>query len=160
SSALEALLKQLLDDATKLNASTTRTTAATIDFLFALVQNPGLHLDTQEPRVLVLDDEPISRRAVVTALEKVKLSNITEPHNPNQGLTHTQLRHYDLIVLDINMPELDGLEFCRRVRNSALNKKTAIIFVTSMNDFETRAMSTLSGGNDFITKPFLFIELG
>jgi DNA-binding response OmpR family regulator len=41
----------------------------------------------------------------------------------------------------------------------AVYKKTPVVFVTSLNDFESRANSTMSGGNDFIGKPFLFLEL-
>jgi DNA-binding response OmpR family regulator len=48
---------------------------------------------------------------------------------------------------------------CSKVRTLPAYKKTPVVFVTSLNDFESRAKSTMSGGNDFIAKPFLFIEL-
>jgi putative two-component system response regulator len=57
------------------------------------------------------------------------------------------------------MPNMDGFELCTRIRALPLNKLTPIIFVTSLTDFKSRAKSTLSGGNDLIAKPFMFIEL-
>ena len=57
------------------------------------------------------------------------------------------------------MPEVNGFEVCSRLRGFAANKQTPVVFVTALNNFENRANSTISGGNDFIGKPFLFIEL-
>ena len=57
------------------------------------------------------------------------------------------------------MPGMDGFELCTRLRNLPAHRKTPVVFVTSLSDFETRTSSTMSGGNDFIAKPFLFIEL-
>jgi PleD family two-component response regulator len=66
---------------------------------------------------------------------------------------------FDLIFLDVGMPGMSGFELCTRLRQLPAHKKTPVVFVTSLNDFESRASSTMSGGNDFIAKPFLFIEL-
>ena len=57
------------------------------------------------------------------------------------------------------MPNMNGYELCAKIRNLPAYKKTPVVFVTSLNDLEARANSTMSGGNDFIAKPFLFIEL-
>jgi DNA-binding response OmpR family regulator len=57
------------------------------------------------------------------------------------------------------MPGMNGFELCTRLRALPTYKKTPVVFVTSLNDFESRANSTMSGGNDFIAKPFLFMEL-
>ena len=54
---------------------------------------------------------------------------------------------------------MNGFELCTKLRTLPAYKKTPVVFVTSLNDFESRANSTMSGGNDFIAKPFLFIEL-
>ena len=51
------------------------------------------------------------------------------------------------------------MKLCTKLRAFARNKNTPVVFVTSLNDFESRANSTMSGGNDFIAKPFLFMEL-
>jgi len=57
------------------------------------------------------------------------------------------------------MPEMNGFELCTKIRTLPAHKKTPVVFVTSLNDFESRANSTMSGGSDFIGKPFLFMEL-
>ena len=69
------------------------------------------------------------------------------------------LEKFDLIFLDVGMPKMSGFELCTRLRSLPNYKKTPVVFVTSLNDFETKANSTMSGGNDCIAKPFLFIEL-
>ena len=67
--------------------------------------------------------------------------------------------HFDLIFLDVEMPGQTGLELCVKIRGMEPNRTTPIVFVTSHSDFGSRAQSTLSGGNDFIAKPFLLVEL-
>jgi DNA-binding response OmpR family regulator len=54
---------------------------------------------------------------------------------------------------------MNGFELCAKLRALPRHKKTPVVFVTSLNDFESRTSSTMAGGNDFIGKPFLFIEL-
>jgi DNA-binding response OmpR family regulator len=63
------------------------------------------------------------------------------------------------VFLDVDMPGMNGFELCTKLRALARNKTTPVVFVTSLTDFESRANSTISGGNDLIAKPFLFIEL-
>src|SRR5438309_3591338 len=57
------------------------------------------------------------------------------------------------------MPGQTGLELCVKIRGMEPNRTTPIVFVTSHSDFGRRAQSTLSGGNDFIAKPVLLVEL-
>ncbi len=57
------------------------------------------------------------------------------------------------------MPGQSGLELCVKIREMVPNGATPVVFVTSHSDFGSRAQSTLSGGNDFIAKPFLMAEL-
>ena len=74
----------------------------------------------------------------------------------------TRLRkreRFDLIFLDVEMPGLTGLELCVKIRAMEPNRSTPIVFVTSHSDFGSRAQSALSGGNDFIAKPFLLVEV-
>jgi len=66
---------------------------------------------------------------------------------------------FDLVFLDVDMPGMTGFELCAKLRAMPHHKKTPVIFVTSLNDFDNRTSSTMAGGNDFIAKPFLFIEL-
>jgi len=108
--------------------------------------------------ILVVDDEVISRRTVCSALEMASFKPISVD-DPNVALKLTEENQFDLIILDVNMPGLDGFQLCSKIRATRANKKTPVIFATSMNDFDSRARSTMSGGNDLIAKPFLLIEL-
>jgi PleD family two-component response regulator len=161
--ALEALIKELYEKPSNINASTLRTVALAIDFmgvLFDKTCKPGAPAipPNSKANILVVDDEAISRRAVSYALEKGKLASVSVD-NPEAALQMLSEKTYDLIFLDVDMPGMNGFELCTRLRGTARNKSTPVVFVTSLNDFESRANSTISGGNDLIAKPFLFIEL-
>ncbi|HKQ40187.1 MAG TPA: response regulator [Verrucomicrobiae bacterium] len=160
SSALEVLLKELYDKPKNVNASTLRTVASSIDFIFELFQKaPRANLLERKPvEILVVDDEILSRRAVSYALEKAGLK-AASVEDPQTALNQAAEKQYDLIFLDVQMPGLDGFELCTKIRAVPLNKTTPVIFVTNLNDLKSRARSSLSGGNDFIAKPFMFIEL-
>ena len=159
-SAFEALLKELYEKPKNINVSSIRTIAATVDFL-GLMFDKGTQPDKQEipaTKILVVDDEAISRRAIVYALEKARLKsvNVEEPEKALQLLTEND---FDLVFLDVDMPVMTGFELCAKLRALPQHKKTPVVFVTSLNDFDSRTNSTMAGGNDFIGKPFLFIEL-
>lgn len=158
--ALEALLKELYEQPKNINASTLRTVAAAVDFLGFLFDR-GTRQDKQEipaASILVVDDEDLSRRAIVYALEKAQLQSITV-EDPNTAIKMLSEKLFDLVFLDVNMPGMTGYELCAKLRSLPLHKKTPVIFVTVLSDFDNRASSTMAGGNDFIAKPFLFIEL-
>jgi DNA-binding response OmpR family regulator len=158
--ALEALLKELHEKPRHINASTLRTVASAIDFLSNLLERKAFTEDkaAPPPKILVVDDEAISRRAVTYALEKAKLKSVNV-ENPQNAYTLVTENRFDMIFLDVDMPGMNGFELCAKLRNLPAHKKTPVIFVTGLNDLESRANSMVSGGNDFIVKPFLFIEL-
>jgi CheY-like chemotaxis protein len=66
---------------------------------------------------------------------------------------------FDLIFMDIQMPEINGFELCDLIHRTDINAKTPVIFVTSLNDFEKQVRSTPGGGMDFIAKPIMLVEL-
>ncbi len=160
SDALEALLKELHDKPSNINASTLRTIASATDFLGLLVESGTIGQKPQElmANILVVDDEPISRRAIIHALEKTKLKAVSVD-NAQLAYELVSENQFDLIFLDVAMPNMNGYELCSKIRALPTYKKTPIIFVTVLSDFEARANSMISGGNDFIAKPFLFLEL-
>jgi DNA-binding response OmpR family regulator len=158
--AFEVLLKELHDKPSQLNPSTLRTVANTVDFLAILFER-GTAPDKQQlppAKVLVVDDEAISRRAVTYALDKAKLKS-TSIEDPRIAFNMLSEQKFDLVFLDVDMPEMNGFELCTKLRTLPAHKRTPVVFVTSLTDFESRANSTMSGGNDFIAKPFMFIEL-
>jgi len=158
--ALEALLKELYENPKNINSSTLRTVAAAVDFL-AFLFECGTRPEKQEmpaANVLVVDDEDISCRAIVYALEKAQLQSASV-EDPNAAFKLLSENHYDLVLLDVDMPDMTGFELCTKLRSLPAHKKTPVVFITRLNDFNNRAGSRMAGGNDFIAKPFLYIEL-
>jgi DNA-binding response OmpR family regulator len=159
SSSIEALIKELYEKPKSITPSTLRTLAHAMDFLAVLFeQDGGATEDNEAPNILVVDDDAISRRAVILALEKAQLKGVSVD-DPDIALRMLGEGPFDLIFLDVEMPEMNGFDLCTRLRGLPLHRDTPVVFVTSQTDFESRARSTLSGGNDLIAKPFLFIEL-
>jgi len=106
-------------------------------------------------KILVVDDDPRLRDLVTIALERAGYGVITAA-NGQQALTHAQRENPDLIVLDIGLPELDGLEVCRRIRARA---QTPILFLTARADEVDRIVGLELGADDYVTKPFSPREL-
>ncbi|MFO1475499.1 MAG: response regulator [Verrucomicrobiota bacterium] len=158
--ALEALLKELQEKPKSINVSTLRTIAAAVDFLGFLFTLKDATNETKafEGHVLVVDDDAISRRAIGYALEKVRLKSMTV-ENPVLTLRLVEERRFDLVFLDVDMPGMNGFELCTKLRELPAYRRTPVVFVTGLNDFESRTNSAVSGGNDLIAKPFLFMEL-
>ncbi len=158
--ALEALLKELYEKPANINASVLRTIALGVDFLGYLFEHGTVpeRQETPVANILVVDDEALSRRAVTYALEKARLKSVSV-EDPATALRLLEENRFDLVFLDVDMPGMNGFEVCTRLRNLPAHRKTPVVFVTGLTDFESRASSTMSGGNDLIAKPFLFIEL-
>ncbi len=160
SAALEALLKELYEKPKNINPSTLRSVAAGVDFLGLLFEH-GTQAENQEmppANILVVDDEAISRRAIVYALEKAQLQSVNV-EDPNAAFKLLSENPFDLVFLDVDMPGMTGFELCTKLRTLPGHKKTPVVFVTVLSDFDSRTSSMMAGGNDFIAKPFLFIEL-
>jgi DNA-binding response OmpR family regulator len=159
-SALEALLLRLHEEPDNISPSALQTIAYSLDFfrlLYAHADRPSATAKLQA-RVLVVDDDAVSARAVVTALRNARL-DASSVQDPAAALTRLEQETFELIVLDVEMPGMDGFALCKKIRAEKSYKKTPIIFVTSHNDFESRIHSVLSGGDDLISKPIFPIEL-
>jgi DNA-binding response OmpR family regulator len=158
--AIEALLKELYEQPKNVNASNLRTVAVAVDLLAFLFEH-GTRPDKQAipaSNILVVDDETIACRAITYALEKAQLQSISV-EDPKAALQLLSEKPFDLVFLDVNMPGLDGYELCTQLRQLPLHKHTPVVFVTRLDNFDNRTKSKVSGGNDFIAKPFLYIEV-
>ena len=159
-SALEGLLKQLTEKMGDVTASTLRSVEGGLDLLDKLCR-PRLKPEnlTERPfKFLVVDDDLISRQALSLALKKT-FSPPDLAEDSATALVQINQQAYDVIFLDVQMPGMDGFELCTKIRNSIHNRTTPVIFVTALQDFDARAKSVLSGGNDLMGKPFLTFEV-
>lgn len=157
---LVVLLKDLSGLPQAVNSSSMRTVNQTVNFLDILSKHPlGRASENDDPfNVLIVDDEAIARRVVAGALGLVQLKPDTAK-DPSEALELARVNHYNLFVLDVNMPGMTGYDLCERLRKSDNYRKTPVIFVTGWNTFESRLRFARSGGDDFISKPFLPPEL-
>ena len=117
-----------------------------------LIQITGL---TMTKHILVADDDLHIREVIRFALEKAGMQ-VTLAEDGRQALEQFRLHTVDLIVLDINMPEFDGLEVCREIRKSS---DVPILFLSSRDDEIDRILGLEIGGDDYVTKPFSPREL-
>jgi CheY-like chemotaxis protein len=158
--ALEGLLKQLSARAQNLTSWRMRLAADTLDLLEDLcAPNLTPDLAIRPPiKLLVVDDCAVNRRSMVFALRKV----FHEPDLAADGepaLALAAKNAYDVIFLDIEMPGMNGFELCEKIRETKLNKNTPIVFVTSHDNFESRAKLVTKGAQDLIGKPYLPAEI-
>lgn len=159
-STLEGLLRQLSAKSSDVSPAPLRAAAGAVDLLELLCGQPiRPDLANNPPmRLLVVDDDAVSRKAVCLALRKV----FSEPDLATDGrigLGLAERKPYDLILMDIEMPGLDGYEVCSRIQHTASNCATPVVFVTNHSDLDARAKSALAGGADLIAKPFLAFEI-
>ena len=107
------------------------------------------------PSILVVDDDPQIRDVVRFAFEKTGM-NISIAQDGKEALRQFDRNVHDLVVLDIGMPEMDGLEVCRRIRKTA---ETPILFLSARDEEIDRILGLEIGGDDYVTKPFSPREL-
>lgn len=158
--ALRTLIEEVANNPARLTESNMRTITQAVDFLFEEFDfEKSMHFpEDLKFNVLVVDDDAISRRAICVALNRINQKAI-DPVDVKSALNHTQKDKFDLIFLDVDMPEMSGFDLCSEIRKTEKNRETPVIFVTGLTDLQSRAQSMLSGGNDFIGKPFQFMEL-
>jgi len=107
-------------------------------------------------RILVVDDDRHIREVMRFALEKAG-HTVSEANDGSQAFALIRQSQFDLVVLDIVMPEDDGLTLCRKIR--ALHSRLPIIFVSSRDDELDRVLGLELGADDYLTKPFSPREL-
>jgi two-component system OmpR family response regulator len=106
--------------------------------------------------ILVVDDEPSIVDAVATAL-RYEGFEVREATNGRAALSTAQESPPDLIVLDVMLPDLDGLEVTRRLRQDGL--KVPVLFLTAKDSVSDRVAGLSVGGDDYVVKPFSLAEI-
>lgn len=109
-------------------------------------------------RVLVIDDNVVTRRLLQLHLTSLGYESIIS-EDGESGLSAAELDVPDAVLLDIQLPGMDGLEVCRRLRANARTASIPILILTSMTDAGTRVAGFEAGADDYVTKPFEAREL-
>lgn len=107
-------------------------------------------------QILVVEDEPKIGQFIKKGLKEERYS-VDLATDGRQALDQLEINNYDLMVLDIMIPVIDGYEVCRQVRK--FNTNLPIIMLTAKDTVEDKVMGLDSGADDYLSKPFSFAEL-
>jgi DNA-binding response OmpR family regulator len=110
------------------------------------------------PNVLVVEDEANIRELLALHLRLEELTPV-EAADGNAGLDLARARPFDLIVLDLMLPGLDGVTVCRAIRRDSVNADTPILMLTARREESDKVVGLDSGADDYLTKPFGIREL-
>ncbi len=106
-------------------------------------------------RILVVDDEKLIVKGIKFSLEQDGME-VTAAYDGEEALQHVKEGNFDLVVLDVMLPKMDGLEVCQQVREFS---QIPIIMVTAKGEDMDKIMGLEYGADDYITKPFNILEL-
>lgn len=115
--------------------------------------------DLIDASILVVDDEPSNLQLLRMLLESEGYTNIITVNDPASVLDQVLQHHADLILLDLNMPVMDGYEVMNQLIASMGNRVPPIMVLTAQHDQGFRARALTGGARDYVTKPFDRIEL-
>ncbi len=158
--SLESLLRDLAHRPGAVEPGLLRTITQAVDLLATLLTPEVLARSNNlpQPSILALDDDKDLLPAIAASLEFAHLAT-TACGDANEALGLMSEGRFDLLLLDIGLPDINGLDICTSIRQIPDHAKTPIVFLTGHDTLESRAQSSLSGGTDFIGKPFNMFEL-
>lgn len=113
---------------------------------------------TSKVDILIVDDTPENIRFLASLLLNQGY-NVRKALNGNMALTAVKSLLPDLVLLDITMPEMDGYEVCKRLKEDTQTAKVPVIFLSALDNVADKVKAFQSGGVDYITKPFQFEEV-
>lgn len=114
---------------------------------------------TRQPRILLVDDEPVNLRLLLAMLQHEGYRDLVPVQDPEQLLVRYAEAPADLIVLDLNMPRVDGFEAMARLRALGDPLLPPILVLTAQRSREVLLRSLAAGARDFVSKPFDRVEL-
>jgi DNA-binding response OmpR family regulator len=116
------------------------------------------YVGDRTPRILIVDDEPINLKVLAAHLVRWGCAVYAAPGG-REAITAVGEFGPDLILLDIMMPELSGLDVCRILQNDAATKHIPIVFLTAVAGEQAMVQGLALGARDYITKPFVSADL-
>ncbi len=119
-----------------------------------IFQNTDHEQNHDENKILIVDDNPTNLKVLFDYLSGEKGNKIFVAKNGREALERTAFAEPDIILLDIMMPEMDGYETCKRLKEDEKFQDIPIIFLTAFADTENKIKAFNRGAVDFIVKPF------
>src|SRR3712207_2547399 len=114
--------------------------------------------DTRTPVILVADDEPVNLALIKRRLEWEEY-RVETAENGGEAVESAKRLLPDLVILDVMMPVLDGLQACRLLKEDPSTRDIPVIFLSALDDTDTKVSGLALGANDYISKPFRVEEL-
>ncbi|MFZ0387067.1 MAG: response regulator [Solirubrobacteraceae bacterium] len=111
------------------------------------------------PDLLVVDDDPFIRRLITTTLEDVAEFRLLEAEDGDQALALADRQRPQIVLLDVDIPGVDGIEVCRALRANPRTSEATIVMLTASHNEEIEARAETAGADLFLTKPFSPLEL-
>ena len=111
-------------------------------------------------KVLIVDDSSIMRKFAKDSLKRLNITNVTEAEDGKAALTELKKETYDLILSDLHMPNMDGLELLRAVRSDSNLKDIPFIMMTLDGKKDVLLEAVKEGLNDYLIKPVTAGALG
>lgn len=105
-------------------------------------------------KILVVDDSAATRTALTSAIERLATASVIASPNAYEALKLLPREHFDLIITDINMPDINGLEFIHYVRSNPVYKSTPLFIVSTEGAERDRKKGLDLGANEYVVKPF------
>jgi len=109
--------------------------------------------------VLIVDDDPFVRKLIATTLEDVAGFDLVEAGDGSEAVKVATRDRPELVFLDVNMPQLDGFEACRRMRAEPNTASATIVILTAAAGGPAEREAETAGADLFLTKPFSPLEL-
>ena len=109
--------------------------------------------------VLVVDDDQFIRKLVATTLEDVSEFDLHEAADGVEALEVAQGTQPAIMFLDVDMPRMDGIDACRRMRADPLTNHATIVMLTAAHGDQTERLAEEAGADLFLTKPFSPLDL-
>jgi two-component system chemotaxis response regulator CheY len=105
-------------------------------------------------RILVVDDSPTMRRMIISSIRNLSPLKIEQAGSGLDAIEKLTLFGSDLVILDLNMPDMHGMEVIKFIRQHESYRNTPIVILTTRNDEDTRTAALGAGANLYITKPY------
>jgi len=109
--------------------------------------------------VLIVDDDEFIRKLIATTLEDVARLELHEAADGNEAVDIARREHPKLVFLDVDMPGLNGIDACRRLREDETTKDATIVMLTAAHGDGVEAQAEEAGADLFLTKPFSPLDL-
>ncbi|MBP2298246.1 PP2C family protein-serine/threonine phosphatase [Azospirillum picis] len=110
-------------------------------------------LSLADCRVLIVDDNEFNRKSLSLVIRRAGITGIAFAENGQEGLAAVDRFRPDLVLLDVDMPVMNGLDMCRALRRTATHEALPVLFQTALDSDDEQVRCFEAGGNDFISKP-------